>query len=124
MRPDFLHALHASGVAMMGSLAALRGLSREELAFVYRRLREESGGFKKAVSGGRVPVKRDLLPWARTAARGKSELLLAEWEDLAKGGRSMQGWPRVDADAVRTKKQLGAWVDRGVGFAGSLPPKS
>jgi TfoX/Sxy family transcriptional regulator of competence genes len=39
------------------------------------------------------------------------------------GGRSMAGWLRVDADAVRTKKQLGTWVDRGVAFARSLPPK-
>ena len=42
---------------------------------------------------------------------------------MAMGGRSMQGWIRVDAEAVRTKKQLAAWVDRGVGFARSLPPK-
>jgi TfoX/Sxy family transcriptional regulator of competence genes len=39
------------------------------------------------------------------------------------GGRSMAGWLRVDADAVRTKKQLAAWVDRGVEYARSLPPK-
>ena len=39
------------------------------------------------------------------------------------GGRSMAGWLRVDPDAVRTKKQLAAWVDRGVGYARSLPPK-
>ena len=39
------------------------------------------------------------------------------------GGRSMAGWLRVDADAVRTKKQLAAWVERGVGYARSLPPK-
>ena len=38
-------------------------------------------------------------------------------------GREMTGWLRVDADAVHTKKQLAAWVDRGVGFARSLPPK-
>jgi TfoX/Sxy family transcriptional regulator of competence genes len=38
-------------------------------------------------------------------------------------GRTMAGWMRVDADAVRTKKQLSSWVDRGVGFAGSLPAK-
>jgi TfoX/Sxy family transcriptional regulator of competence genes len=38
-------------------------------------------------------------------------------------GRRMRGWLRVDADAVRTKKQLTAWVDRGVAFARSLPPK-
>jgi TfoX/Sxy family transcriptional regulator of competence genes len=38
-------------------------------------------------------------------------------------GRRMARWLRVDAEAVRTKKQLAAWVDRGVGFARSLPPK-
>jgi TfoX/Sxy family transcriptional regulator of competence genes len=40
------------------------------------------------------------------------------------GGRSMAGWLRVEADAVRTKKQLAVWVERGLGFARSLPPKS
>jgi TfoX/Sxy family transcriptional regulator of competence genes len=39
------------------------------------------------------------------------------------GGRSMTGWLRVEAPAVRTKKQLAEWVDRGVGFARTLPPK-
>jgi TfoX/Sxy family transcriptional regulator of competence genes len=38
-------------------------------------------------------------------------------------GREMTGWLRVDADAVRTKRQLSPWVDRGVGFARSLPAK-
>ena len=38
-------------------------------------------------------------------------------------GRQMPGWMRVDADAVRTKQQLSTWVDRGVGYARSLPPK-
>ena len=38
-------------------------------------------------------------------------------------GREMPGWMRVEAEAVRTKKQLSAWVDRGVAFARSLPAK-
>jgi TfoX/Sxy family transcriptional regulator of competence genes len=38
-------------------------------------------------------------------------------------GRKMQGWLRVDADGVRTKRQLEPWVRRGVGYARSLPPK-
>jgi TfoX/Sxy family transcriptional regulator of competence genes len=38
-------------------------------------------------------------------------------------GREMRGWLRVDADHVRTKKELAAWVDRGVSFARSLPAK-
>lgn len=38
-------------------------------------------------------------------------------------GRPLDGWVRVDADAVRTKRQLEPWVARGVGYARSLPPK-
>ena len=38
-------------------------------------------------------------------------------------GRSMTGWVIVALDAVRTKRQLGPWVKRGVAFASSLPPK-
>lgn len=38
-------------------------------------------------------------------------------------GRAMQGWLRVDADAVRTKQQLAKWVDMGTTQARSLPPK-
>ena len=38
-------------------------------------------------------------------------------------GREMQGWLRVDAEGVRTKRQLEPWVKRGVGYARSLPPK-
>ena len=38
-------------------------------------------------------------------------------------GRAMRGWLRVDADGVRTRRQLEPWVERGVGYARSLPPK-
>ena len=38
-------------------------------------------------------------------------------------GRSMDGWLRVETDGVRTKRQLEAWVKRGVAYARSLPPK-
>jgi TfoX/Sxy family transcriptional regulator of competence genes len=38
-------------------------------------------------------------------------------------GRSMPGWLRVDAEGVRTKRQLEPWVKRGVAYARSLPPK-
>ena len=37
--------------------------------------------------------------------------------------RAMQGWLRVDARGVRTKRQLEPWVRRGVAYARSLPPK-
>ncbi len=38
-------------------------------------------------------------------------------------GRTMQGWLRVDADGLRTKRQLEPWVTRGVAYARSLPAK-
>ena len=38
-------------------------------------------------------------------------------------GRQMRGWLRVDADDLRTKRQLGDWVERGVTYARSLPAK-
>jgi TfoX/Sxy family transcriptional regulator of competence genes len=38
-------------------------------------------------------------------------------------GRAMQGWLRVDADDVRTKRQLTKWVQVGTTFARSLPAK-
>ena len=38
-------------------------------------------------------------------------------------GREMDGWLRVDPEAVRTKAQLSRWVAVGVDYASSLPPK-
>ena len=38
-------------------------------------------------------------------------------------GRAMQGWLRVDAEDVRTKRQLAKWVDMGTSYARSLPGK-
>jgi TfoX/Sxy family transcriptional regulator of competence genes len=39
------------------------------------------------------------------------------------GGRPMPGWLRVDADHLRTGRQLKKWVDLGVACARSLPAK-
>jgi hypothetical protein len=38
-------------------------------------------------------------------------------------GRPVKGWIRVDSEGLKTKRQLGAWVRRGVEFAHTLPPK-
>ncbi|HEV3408538.1 MAG TPA: TfoX/Sxy family protein [Gaiellaceae bacterium] len=38
-------------------------------------------------------------------------------------GREMKGWLRVDADDVRTERDLARWVERGVTYARSLPAK-
>ncbi len=39
-------------------------------------------------------------------------------------GRPLDGWVRVDAAAVRSGRDLEAWVDRGLAYARSLPPKA
>ncbi len=38
-------------------------------------------------------------------------------------GRPVEGWLRVDAADVRTKRQLATWVRRGTAAARALPPK-
>jgi TfoX/Sxy family transcriptional regulator of competence genes len=38
-------------------------------------------------------------------------------------GRPMQGWLRVDAEDLRTKRQLAKWVELGTAYARSLPAK-
>jgi TfoX/Sxy family transcriptional regulator of competence genes len=70
------------------------------------------------------------------AASGQGGLLVrvdpAESDELVEStpahlmemrGREMRGWLRVDADHVQKKKELAAWVERGVSFARSLPAK-
>ena len=38
-------------------------------------------------------------------------------------GREMNGWLRVDTAAIDTDRDLRRWVDHGVSYARSLPPK-
>src|SRR6476469_8059857 len=38
-------------------------------------------------------------------------------------GREMRGWLRITSDDVRGDGDLKTWVDRGVGYARSLPAK-
>jgi len=42
---------------------------------------------------------------------------------MVMAGREARGWLRVDAEGVKTKRQLQSWVTRGVGYARSLPAK-
>jgi TfoX/Sxy family transcriptional regulator of competence genes len=42
---------------------------------------------------------------------------------MVMGGRETRGWLRVEAEGVKTRRQLERWVARGVAFARSLPPK-
>jgi hypothetical protein len=42
---------------------------------------------------------------------------------MVMGGREMTGWLHVDLAAVAADEDLAAWVNRGVGYAKSLPAK-
>ncbi len=60
----------------------------------------------------------------RTDGTDGTQLLLDEHvEPMVMGGRASKTWLRVAPDGVRTKRQLEAWVRRGVATASSLPPK-
>jgi len=39
------------------------------------------------------------------------------------GARPMMGWINVSPEGFTTEEELASWVDEGVGFAESLPPK-
>jgi hypothetical protein len=56
---------------------------------------------------------------------GDTEALLtkAHARPFEMRGREMTGWLRVDAEGVRTRRQLEPWVRRCVAYARSLPPK-
>ena len=75
-----------------------------------------NGNMSVAASGqGGVLLRVDPADGARLRAMGAKAMVMR--------GRSMDGWLRVDADAVRTKRDLERWVKRGVDYAKSLPPK-
>jgi TfoX/Sxy family transcriptional regulator of competence genes len=44
-------------------------------------------------------------------------------EPMVMRGKVMDGWLRVDADDVSTKRALSTWVKRGVTYARSLPAR-
>jgi hypothetical protein len=55
----------------------------------------------------------------------QTEALIAEpqVQRLEMRGREMDGWLRVDVDALAAEEELRRWVSHGVGYAKSLPPK-
>ncbi|BBZ39655.1 TfoX/Sxy family protein [Mycobacterium conspicuum] len=70
------------------------------------------------------------------AARGKGGLLVrvppddtekllarAHVSPMVMAGRETRGWLRVDAEGIRTKRQLQGWVTRSVDYARGLPRK-
>ncbi len=56
------------------------------------------------------------------AYKGALEEDLVEEFDIT--GRPMRGWVMVAPEKIADKDELGRWIDFGVHFAGSLPPKN
>ena len=106
----------------------------EELA---DRIRELLGGeadlTEKKMFGGLAFLVRGHMAVAASGQGGvlvrvdpaQSESLVATTDarPMEMRGRRMQGWLRVDANDVRTKRQLAKWVGLGAKYARLLPAK-
>ena len=76
------------------------------------------GNMAVAASGqGGILVRADPAASAKLVSTTKAQPMVMR-------GRAMDGWLRVEAEHVREKRQLAAWVKRGVAYARSLPAKS
>jgi TfoX/Sxy family transcriptional regulator of competence genes len=76
-----------------------------------------AGNMAVAISGrGGLMVR--LSPETADEALARPHAKLMEM-----AGRTMKGWIVVEPEGVKTKRQLGPWVRRGVEFARTLPPK-
>lgn len=92
-----------------------RGLAEQKmfggLAFLIR------GNMAIAASGeGGVLVRVDPEDSDRLVASTRAR-------PMQMRGREMQGWLRIDAAHVRTKRELARWVTLGTTYARSLPAK-
>lgn len=38
-------------------------------------------------------------------------------------GKPMKGWILISSEGYKSEKLLGDWIEKGIAFAGSLPPK-
>ena len=59
----------------------------------------------------------------RADPESSDSLLSTSVRPMEMRGKQMLGWLRVDAEAVRTKRQLEKWVRVGAGYARTMPPK-
>jgi TfoX/Sxy family transcriptional regulator of competence genes len=96
-------------------LAGERGVSEKRmfggLAFLVR------GNMAIAASGqGGALVRCDPHETDALVARTNAETMVMR-------GREMQGWLRVAAEHLGTKRQLANWVAIGAAYAKRLPPK-
>jgi TfoX/Sxy family transcriptional regulator of competence genes len=101
---------------------------------IRERLAGEAGVTEKAMFGGLAFLLHGHMT---VAVSGKGDLLLRVGPDAADdalsrphvqpmqmgGRRPMTGWIRVAPEGVESEAQLAGWLERGVEFARTLPPK-
>ena len=86
--------------------------------------REMFGGIGFMINGNMaVGVSGDDL-MVRVGKESHDEALTRPGaRDFDMGGRAMRGWVLVSSEGFATEQDLRRWVDQGVAFASSLPPK-
>lgn len=76
------------------------------------------GNMAVGVHGEDLIVRMDPDEGDRLIAKGRH----ARPMDIT--GRPMRGWLFVSPDGVKTARTLGTWIERGIAFASTLPPKT
>ncbi|WP_069163546.1 TfoX/Sxy family protein [Nocardia altamirensis] len=87
--------------------------------------RKMFGGLAFLISGNMaVAASRNGGMLVRVDPKENSKLLeLDVVEPMVMGGKEMVGWLYLAADAADDDTVLREWIERGVGYARSLPPK-
>lgn len=75
-----------------------------------------SGNMAVACGDDGVMVRVNPGEWDELVESGEADLVVMR-------GRPMRGWLHVDPAQLRTRTQLARWVDLGIKYAQSLPPK-
>ncbi|MFZ0228031.1 MAG: TfoX/Sxy family protein [Mycobacterium sp.] len=96
-------------------LAPLRGVDEKRMF----------GGLAFLINGNMsVAVSRQGGLMVRVPPNDTAKLLeRAHVSPMVMAGREVRGWIRVEANGVKTTRQLTAWVTRGADYARSLRPK-
>ena len=82
------------------------------------------GGLAFLVGGNlAVTASSDGGLLVRVGPDAVEQLLATTGAAAVMGSRVMRGWVRLPAEAVGGEGALRQWVERGVAFAASLPPK-
>ena len=105
----------------------------QELADRIRRLADAPDLTEKKMFGGRAFLSAGHMAIAASSQGGamvrvdpqQSDALVATTTAslVVMRGRPMPGWLHVSSDDLLTDDQLTPWVERGTGYARSLPPK-